>query len=191
MTTAIGMAVATLTLAAPASAAPINIEGLARTCNGCHGTGGVSVGQSMPSIAGLPEAYLNKMMLEWKRGERASASMTRLIKGYSDEEIAALSKYFAKLPWTPVVQKASAEVIAQARDATGRCETCHGVTGGEPDDEQTPRLNGQWAKYMELEMLKYLDPAFKMTHSKMINNVRRMGGDAAAAAAQYYGSQKK
>ncbi|MDD5390954.1 MAG: hypothetical protein PHD37_16580, partial [Gallionellaceae bacterium] len=54
------------------------IEGLARTCNNCHGTGGVSVGHSMPSIAGLSETYLKNILMEWKSGARSSANMTRL-----------------------------------------------------------------------------------------------------------------
>lgn len=183
--TAAGLAVAGTALAAP------NIEGLARTCNNCHGTGGVSVGTSMPSIAGLSEAYLKHVMMEWKSGARASANMTRLIKGYTDAEIAGLAAYYAKLPWTPQVQKASAEVLAKGKAATERCETCHGATGGETDDDMTPRLNGQWAKYLELELMKYRDPAFQMTHKKMINNVRKMQAEDVSTAAEFYGAQGK
>jgi len=76
-------------------------ENLANTCNNCHGMNGVSVGPSMPSIGGLSEAYLKNIMLQWKSGERYSATMGRLIKGYSDEQIAALATHFSKLPWTP------------------------------------------------------------------------------------------
>mgnify|MGYP001765100077 CR=1 FL=1 len=46
----------------------------------------------MPSIAGLSEAYLKHVMMEWKSGARASANMTRLIKGYTDEEIAVVRR---------------------------------------------------------------------------------------------------
>lgn len=176
-------------LAGPLQAA--NIEGLARNCNNCHGTGGVSVGHSMPSIAGLSESYLKNIMLEWKSGARASANMTRLIKGYSDDEIAGLAAYYAKLPWTPVVQKASAAVMTNGKDATERCETCHGVTGGQPDDKDTPMLAGQWAKYMELELMKYRDEGFKMTHKKMTKNARKLEEDGAATAAQFYGAHSK
>ncbi|NTV97215.1 MAG: hypothetical protein HGA75_17670, partial [Thiobacillus sp.] len=156
-----------------ASLAADNIEGLARTCNNCHGTGGVSVGQSMPSIAGLSETYLKNIMMEWKTGARASANMTRLIKGYTDDEIAGLAAYFAKQPWTPQPQKASAEVLAKGKDVTERCETCHGATGGQPDDKDTPMLAGQWAKYLELELMKYRDEGFQMTHKKMTKNARK------------------
>lgn len=168
-----------------------NIEGLARTCNNCHGTGGVSAGTSMPSISGLSEAYLKHVMMEWKSGARASANMTRLIKGYTDEEIAGLAAWFAKQPWTPQVQAAPSDVLAKGKDASDRCETCHGATGSEPDDDVTPKMNGQWAKYLELELMKYRDPAFQMTHKKMTTNARKLDEGDVAATAQFFGAQSK
>lgn len=167
------------------------IEGLARTCNNCHGMNGVSAGGAMPSIAGLSEVYLKNIMMEWKSGARASANMTRLISGYSDDEIAALAKYFSKQPWTPVPQKVSAALIKRGKEATDRCESCHGVTGGEPDGDDIPHLNGQQAKYLELELDKYRDASFQMTHKKMIKNVRKMEEADVSVAAQYYGAQSK
>jgi DNA-formamidopyrimidine glycosylase len=109
---------------APTWAGPT--EDLARTCNACHGMNGVSVGPSMPSIGGLPESYLKHMMIQWKTGERYSATMGRHFKGYSDEELASLAAYFAKLPWVPVVQTADPGTLAKGKAATDRCETCHG-----------------------------------------------------------------
>jgi sulfide dehydrogenase cytochrome subunit len=52
------------------TAADSNTEALARSCNACHGLNGVSVGPSMPSIAGQPEAYLRNVMMQWKSDER-------------------------------------------------------------------------------------------------------------------------
>lgn len=168
-----------------------NIQGLAMTCNNCHGTGGVSVGLSMPSIAGQSEAYLKNIMMEWKSGARASANMTRLISGYTDEEIAGLAAYYAKLPWKPQVQTAAADIHGKGKEITERCETCHGVTGGEPDDKDTPMLAGQWAKYLELELMKYRDEGFQMVHKKMTKNARKMEEGDVATAAKYYGAQSK
>lgn len=168
-----------------------NIEGLARTCNNCHGTGGVSVGHSMPSIAGLSESYLKNILMEWKTGARASANMTRLIKGYTDDEIAGLAAYYAKLPWKAQPQSVAADILAKGKDATERCETCHGATGGQPDDKDTPMLAGQWAKYMELELMKYRDEGFQMVHKKMMKNARKMEEGDVATAAKFFGAQSK
>ncbi len=168
-----------------------NIVDLANTCNNCHGMDGVSVGPSMPTIAGLSEPYLKNMMQQWKTGERYSATMGRLVKGYSDEQIANLARHFAQLPWTPVVQKVDATVLAKGKQATDRCETCHGATGGEPDDKDTPHLNGQWAKYLEMEFMKYREDTVKMPHAKMRRNVQKMGADDVKTAAEYYAAQPK
>jgi cytochrome c553 len=87
-------------------------------------------------------------MLQWKSDERYSATMGRHFKGYTEAELSALATYFSKLPWVPVVQKADEKTLAQGKAASDRCETCHGATGGTPDDAETPKLNGQWAEYM-------------------------------------------
>ncbi|MBK6743371.1 MAG: c-type cytochrome [Hydrogenophilales bacterium] len=168
-----------------------DISGLARACDSCHGLNGVSVGPNMPSIGGLPEPYLKNLLQQWKSGERYAATMDRHVKGYSDDELAALATHYAKLPWVPVVQKADATVLAKGREATDRCETCHGVTGGEPDETDTPKLNGQWAQYMEMELLKYRTEAVKMPHKKMRNNAKKLDEADVAHAAQYYAAQPK
>ena len=190
MRTQLMMVLAALGLAAtPALAGPT--EDLARTCNGCHGLNGVSVGPSMPSIAGLSETYLKNVLLQWKTGERYSATMGRHVKGYSDEELSALAAYYAKLPWVPVVQMSDAKTLAKGKDATERCETCHGATGSEPDDEETPRLNGQWVQYLELELLKWRTDSVKMPHKKMRTNSKKLDEADVSAVAKFYAAQPK
>jgi cytochrome subunit of sulfide dehydrogenase len=178
-------------LSAPAFAAQDKTAALADTCNNCHGVNGVSVGESMPSIGGLSETYLKTVMLQWKSGERYSATMGRLIKGYSEQQIADLAKFFAAKPWVPVVQKIDAKIVAQGKAASDRCSTCHGDTGSEPDDDETPMIHGQWAKYMELEMMKYRDDAVAMPHRKMRGNSKRLADEDVAAVAKYYAAQQK
>jgi cytochrome c553 len=46
------------------------------------------------------------------------------------------------------------------------CTDCHGGNGGDPDVDAPP-LNGQWAKYMSLELEKYRSAEFKMPHRRM------------------------
>jgi sulfide dehydrogenase cytochrome subunit len=175
--------------ATPALAGPT--EDLAGTCNACHGLNGVSVGPTMPSIGGLPEPYLKNIMLQWKNGDRYSATMGRHFKGYSDEEIGKLATHFSKLPWTPVVQKTDEKTIAQGRTASDRCETCHGATGGTPDDAETPKINGQWAQYIHLEMMKYRTEAVKMPHKKMRGNTKKLDEADVEAVAKFYAAQPK
>jgi cytochrome subunit of sulfide dehydrogenase len=186
------IALAAFGLAAAGSALAADpIEGLARTCNNCHGINGVSAGPTIPSIGGLSEAYLKQIMLQWKKKERDDGTMSRLIRGYSDEDIAALAKYFSAKPWVPVAQTVSADALKKGKDVTERCETCHGATGSQPDDELTPKLHGQWARYLQLELEKYRSEEFKMTHQKMLKNARKLDAGDVATAAQFYAGQSK
>lgn len=171
------------------SVAADNIEGLARTCNNCHGLNGVSAGGSMPSIAGLPEEYLKNIMTEWKTGKRASANMTRLISGYTDEEIAGLAKHFAKLPWTPVAQKTDPKLVERGKQASQACAGCHGPTG-KAALPSAPNLNGQLAKYIELELYKYKDDAFAMPSMMMRMAVKSVKDEDIPAIAEFYASQQ-
>jgi sulfide dehydrogenase cytochrome subunit len=165
-------------------------EALAITCNNCHGVDGVSVGPNMPSIGGLPESYLKNILTEWKAGTRYSATMGRLIKGYSDEQLAALAAYFAKKPWTPAAQTTDPKLVAQGRKASARCAGCHGETGNAGDGE-TPNLNGQWAEYMELELLKYSDDAADMPNKQMRKVAKKLSEEDIKAVTEFYASQKK
>ncbi len=168
-----------------------DIEVLARTCNACHGVGGVSVGLSMPSIGGLPRNYLENIMKQWKYDERSSITMGRIVKGFSDDEIDALADYFAKQRWVPAQQPVTPELLAKGKSVINEnCEDCHGRTGSDPD-VGVPPINGQWAKYMELELLKYRDDKFKMVHRKMKKAARDMKPADVPAAARYFGAQER
>lgn len=168
-----------------------DIEILARTCNNCHGVGGVSVGTSMPSIGGLPREYLKRIMKQWKYDERSAITMNRIVKGLSDDEIDALAVHFAAQPWVPVPQSAAADVLAKGKTtAFDLCQDCHGATGSDPDVD-APKLNGQWSRYMELEIEKYRSKEFRMPHRKMKKAVRESRPADAAAAARFFGAQGK
>lgn len=171
------------------AAARGNIDVLARTCNNCHGVGGVSAGASMPSIGGLPQDYLRNIMKQWKYDERSAITMNRIVKGFSDDEIDALAAYFAKQPWVPVPQKAAPEVLAKGKTAIAEnCADCHGAAGNDPDVD-APRINGQWSRYMELELQKYQSKEFKMPHRKMRKAAQETKPADASAAARYFGAQ--
>lgn len=177
-------------LTATAVARP-DVDVLARTCNGCHGVGGVSVSGPMPSIGGLPKEYLKRVMKQWKYGERSAITMDRIVKGFSDDQLDALAEHFAQQPWVPSPQPAAAAVLEKGKSAVSSdCRDCHGLTGNDPDVD-APKINGQWAKYMELELMKYRSGEFKMPHRKMKQAARNMKPDEGSATARYFGAQGK
>jgi sulfide dehydrogenase cytochrome subunit len=176
-------------LAASGGVGADNVKALAATCNNCHGLNGVSVGESMPSIAGLPVKYLTEVMLEWKKDERFSTTMGRLIKGYTEEQITDLAKHYAALPWTPVPQSGlKAKWVKEGSFVVDRCSKCHGETGAEPDDDETPRIDGQWAKYIELELMKYRDKDVKLPHEKMRKTTMKLAEEEVGYLTHYFAS---
>lgn len=166
------------------------IEDVAETCNGCHGANGVSENATIPSIGGQPETYLKKVLLEWKTGVRHSEAMEGLIKDYSDEQIGALAAHFAKKPWTPVAQKIDASLVKRGEDASRRCAGCHGDRGAAHDGE-TPNLNGQWAEYLEMDVVKFRDGSMAVPNQKMLKAIKKLSVEELKAVAAYYASQGK
>ncbi len=72
-------------------------EILANTCFSCHGTDGNSLGD-MPTIHGKTEQFIIKKLQAHKSGGESgttSTVMSRIAKGFSDDEIATLAKFFA------------------------------------------------------------------------------------------------
>ncbi|QIL81189.1 c-type cytochrome [Diaphorobacter sp. HDW4A] len=68
---------------------------LAASCANCHGPDGRSVGE-IPSLRGATAAHLQQRMRNFKTGKATDATvMTRLMKGYADDEIDALAQWFA------------------------------------------------------------------------------------------------
>lgn len=82
-----------LAVAAPVSAQDARY--LAGNCANCHGTNGQAQ-PGMPRLAGMPaEAFLASMKA-FKDGTRPATIMHQLAKGYSDEQIATLARYFSQ-----------------------------------------------------------------------------------------------
>ncbi len=67
---------------------------LTNTCFSCHGTDGKSAGD-MPTIAGKSEDYITQKLKAFKSGELEATVMDRIVKGFTDDEIAALAKFFS------------------------------------------------------------------------------------------------
>ena len=67
---------------------------LAVSCAGCHGTDGRSPGE-MPTIAGKSADFIVNALKDFRDGKIPSTVMGRHAKGYSDEEIQLIGKYFA------------------------------------------------------------------------------------------------
>src|SRR5262245_38497906 len=99
------------------------------TCGACHGEGGSSKMEKLPSLAGQPALFLTNQLILMREKLRPVEAMEAVVKGLKDDEIVALAEHYAKLTPEP-----SDEVVDQAVVARGaelaerlRCVSCHGA----------------------------------------------------------------
>jgi cytochrome subunit of sulfide dehydrogenase len=76
-----------------------DVSVLAGSCANCHGTDGQSPGLAMVSIGGRPEALLRVQLKAFKSDTPPPGTtiMNRITKGYTDEQLDALAKYYSQL----------------------------------------------------------------------------------------------
>ncbi len=168
-------------------------EMLSYTCAGCHGTGGVSVGPASPSLAGISAEYFTDTMNEYKEGSRPATIMTRIAKGYTEEETKLMAGYFAKLKFVPAVQSSDAKLAKKGAKLHDKyCEKCH-ADGGTSADDDAGILKGQWSPYLRYSMEDFISGKREMTKKmkKKVKKMQKKEGDAGMTALyNYYNSAK-
>ncbi|WP_242479359.1 c-type cytochrome [Lamprobacter modestohalophilus] len=163
---------------------------LSHTCAGCHGTDGASAGAAMPTIAGMDKGYLVKVLEDYKDDVRPSTIMGRIMRGYSDQEIAAIASFFADRPWVSTERPIDGELAYQGELIhQQRCESCH-ADGGRGQDARSPRLAGQWGPYIQyaLETCRARGESCKKRQGA--ERVMVLEDAEIQALAHYYESQK-
>ncbi len=165
---------------------------VANTCAGCHGTDGASAGQA-PVIGGLNETYLMQTMQNYKDGVRYGTIMERIARGYNKDQLAAMSKHFASQPWVNATQEVDNKLAAKGKQLhmTKGCVGCHGTHGISPMPT-TPRLAGQYAEFMVIQMQDYQDAsrAIPPVAVPMRGMLAGMSEEDLKALAHFYASQK-
>ncbi len=69
----------------------------AKGCLGCHGSGGVSVVATYPSLRGQTGDYIRKSLTEFRSGVRKNPVMNAMAAGLSDADIENLADYIGSL----------------------------------------------------------------------------------------------
>ncbi len=183
---------------APKPAPPKVIAGasgpmLASTCEGCHGTDGNSNGPATPSIAGMSEDYLTEAMEEFRDGDTKSTIMGRVAKGYTDDEIEAMSVYYSEQTYVGAGQSTDAGTVATGEKLHNKyCEKCHHDGGSDASDD-SGILAGQWTPYLHYTLTDFAsgDRAISRKMKKKMDQLLAAEGQAGLdAIIAYYGSQK-
>ncbi len=166
---------------------------LANTCAGCHGVDGSSKGPAIPSIAGVSPDYFKDAMMDYKAGDgRASTIMTRIAKGYTEEEIGLMAGYFYKQKMIPADQKFDAkQAKAGAKLHKKYCEKCH-EDGGKSAEDDAGVLAGQWTAYLHYAMDDFISGRRDMPKKmkKKVQKLQKKDAKGMEKLLNYYGSQK-
>ncbi|MBU0621765.1 MAG: c-type cytochrome [Gammaproteobacteria bacterium] len=185
----LALALGALVFSAAANAAPPSAAMLSNACGGCHGTHGASAGPSMPSLAGQSKVFFIDAMKKFRSGDRPGTVMSRLAKGYTDEQIVAMADFFAKQK--PQAQDTAVNPALVAKGKTvydNACKRCH-LENGKEFEEDTPIVAGQWLTYLQIQMNEFQSGARKMSEKKA-EKVKPLTAADWEAVAHFYASQK-
>lgn len=97
-----GLTAATALSAAVAAAAAADEKAvpdgrsLAAACTSCHGIDGHG-GQTIPTLAGRPEAELLSLMEKLRTPSEGATIMPRILRAYDDSELKSLAAWFAEV----------------------------------------------------------------------------------------------
>lgn len=179
--------------AAPAVKSGASAHMLASTCEGCHGTNGVSEGPASPSLAGMSSAYIKEAMAQFTNGDTKSTIMGRIAKGYTEEEVEKMGNYFAAQKIAMASQKVDKKQAKKGKKLHKKyCEKCHSDQGTVADDD-SGQLAGQWMPYLKYTMEDFHNGDRvmpKKMKKKMQKMVKKEGDSSVNALINYYGSLK-
>lgn len=128
-------------------------------CAACHGPDGNSVNPEWPSLAGQHSEYIVKQLQDFKSGARRNPLMSPQAASLSAKDMEDLAAYFASLE--PKLTGATDEALAREGERLYRggdaklqiaaCMACH-LPDGRGIPPRFPRLSGQQASYVELQL---------------------------------------
>jgi cytochrome c553 len=122
----------------------------AEPCIACHGEGGNSQIDNVPSLAGQPAKYLLIQLILFRDKQRVVETMTPFAEKLTDEDVQDLAAYFAeqKLLPDPELSPAEPALIAQGQKLADahHCSQCH--LPNFAGREQMARLAGQREDYL-------------------------------------------
>jgi cytochrome subunit of sulfide dehydrogenase len=166
-------------------------------CDACHGPGGISTRQNVPSIAGISVPVQLDALKAFKARTRPcrkvpassgrTEDMCEVAAGLTEAQMMSLANHYSSLPYSPMKQSVDAgEAAAGKAIAMRDCEICHTKGGTDPTDD-AGLLGGQplgWLESAIADMKDAKSPQPKMMRSK----TSKLSQADVTALAAYYAS---
>jgi cytochrome c553 len=172
-----------------------NARGLP-ACVSCHGAAGNSTITANPKLAGQPEGYLYKQLVDFTQPARNQPVMTLYAKMLSDGEKKNIAAYLAAQGQKPGAAKSRDTLELGKRIYRGgiaeknvpACASCHGPAGaGNP--AKYPRIGGQHTDYTVAQLGLFKGNGRKNS-AEMATIAQRMSDDEIKAVADYVSGLK-
>ncbi len=169
-----------------------------QVCAACHAADGNSVAAANPKIAGQIYEYLHKQLGNFrsqggKKADRDNAVMAGMTANLSAADLKNVAAFYASQKLMPATAKdkelaaLGQKIYRGGNVATGvaACAGCHGPTGmGMP--AQYPRISGQFAEYVELQLKAFRAGTRANDPNGMMRSVAgRMSDREIQAVAEY------
>jgi len=175
---------------------------LLESCQDCHGAGGITSAQDVPTIAGVSatvqsdalKAYKAKARpctkVNYKRGDtKREGDMCTVAKDLTDAQIADVAAYFAGKPYGALKQPSDAAKAATGKQIHDRdCKKCHSNGGKDPADD-AGILAGQPVTWMKAVLAAYKKGSIDQPKN-MKSVVTKLSDADVEALAQYYASEQ-
>lgn len=164
---------------------------IAATCGACHTSDGTRGLATYPILQGQHAEYLVKQLTEFKAGKRSNPIMNGMAAPLTDADMKNVAAFYAsKKPVLGAAKNKDTVALGEkiyrggiAEKKVPACAGCHGPSGaGLP--VQYPRLSGQHAEYVELQLTTFRSGA-RANSQQMLDIAARMSDAEIKAVADY------
>lgn len=178
----------------PVSGNAVNGKTLAaKSCDRCHGAGGVSDDPDTPHLAAQSAAYLLKQMADYKSRLRDDKNMYKRVRKLDEQQMADIALWYASQP-LPELQAVAMDQLATPQlvdrgdpaRAIPPCNLCHGKDGKTVSSE-IPILAGQQVDYLVSTMEYFRDGSRSNDPAGAVATIiRKLSDVEIEALARYY-----
>lgn len=160
-------------------------------CFLCHGATGDSSSPLYPKLAGQNNEYMLKQLRNFKRGERESSDMRKVVADMDENDMQSVAFFFSRQQPSrgnsayAEMRALGEKLFSQGDPARGLkpCRECHGDNGA--GSATLPRIAGQHTLYIETQLTLFEERKRTNDNAQMQDVAKRLTTDEVRAVAEY------
>jgi len=151
----------------------------AATCSACHGMDGNSVNPEWPNLAAQHASYILRQLKNFHSGQRQNVLMSPMGAMLGDQDMEDVAAYFSSQALHPTGETEPSKLKLGQRVYRGgnvaakvaACTGCHGPGGAGNPGAAYPRIGGQHATYVAMQLRAYKSGARATDPNQMMRNI--------------------